>query len=107
MKNIKSKQTDEHLSGILRITVSTVDANIEYLCQQKQCQISHYLLCKFLTSHLSTSQLKNMNRNCKTLPFFQWWPPDIVQTWNLALRLKRLDNPGVCIITECVITKFY
>ena len=45
MKNIKTKSrsllTDGHLSGILCIATSSVRADIDYLCKQKQCQISH------------------------------------------------------------------
>lgn len=45
MANIKTESrsvlTDGHLTGLLRIAASTVDADIEYLCKQKQCQISH------------------------------------------------------------------
>ena len=45
MKNAKSKLrsllTDEHLAASLRIATSTVGADIDYLCKQKQCQISH------------------------------------------------------------------
>jgi len=45
MKNTKSKSrsllSDEHLVGSLRIATSTVAADVDYLCKQKQCQISH------------------------------------------------------------------
>lgn len=45
LKNVKIKTrsvlTNDHLSGILRIATSTVAADIEFLCKQKQCQISH------------------------------------------------------------------
>ena len=41
MKNTKSKLrsllTDEHLAASLRIATSTVGADIDYLCKQKQC----------------------------------------------------------------------
>uniref|UniRef100_H2ZV75 HAT C-terminal dimerisation domain-containing protein n=1 Tax=Latimeria chalumnae TaxID=7897 RepID=H2ZV75_LATCH len=44
MKNVKTKSrsllTDGHLSGILRIATSSVRADIDYLCKQKECQIS-------------------------------------------------------------------
>ena len=43
MKNTKSKLrsllTDEHLAASLRIATSTVGADIDYLCKQKQCHI--------------------------------------------------------------------
>ena len=45
MKHGKSKSSslisDEHLTGILRIATSTVGANTDDICKQKQCQISH------------------------------------------------------------------
>ena len=45
MKNVKthtkSKLTDEHLTGILRIATSSVPADIDHLCKQKQRQTSH------------------------------------------------------------------
>ena len=45
MKNVKSKSrsllTDNHLSGVLRIATSSTRADIDTLCKQKQCQISH------------------------------------------------------------------
>lgn len=45
MKNVKSKKrtslTDEHLSRILRISTSKISADIDKLCKQKECQISH------------------------------------------------------------------
>ncbi|KYO31248.1 general transcription factor II-I repeat domain-containing protein 2A isoform B [Alligator mississippiensis] len=45
MKNIKTKSTlvltDGHLPGILRIATSSVPADIDKLCKQKQCQVSH------------------------------------------------------------------
>jgi len=45
MKNTKMKSrsqlTDEHLTASLRISTSTVGADIDYLYKQKQCQISH------------------------------------------------------------------
>ena len=45
MKNVKSKYrsllTDNHLSGVLRIATSSTRADIDTLCKQKQCQISH------------------------------------------------------------------
>ncbi|XP_069492317.1 general transcription factor II-I repeat domain-containing protein 2A-like [Ambystoma mexicanum] len=45
LKSIKTKSrsllTDGHLSGILRIATSSVPADIEHLCKQKQCQVSH------------------------------------------------------------------
>lgn len=45
MKNIKTKSrsvlTDRHLSAIVHIATSTVRANIDYLCKQNQCHISH------------------------------------------------------------------
>ena len=45
IKNVKSKSssllTDKHLSGVLRITTSSTRADIDTLCKQKQCQISH------------------------------------------------------------------
>ena len=37
----RSKLTDEHLTGILRIATSSVPADIDYLCKQKQCQTFH------------------------------------------------------------------
>ena len=47
MKNVKthtkSKLTDEHLTGILRIATSSVPADIDHLCKQKQCQTSHQI----------------------------------------------------------------
>ena len=40
IKNVKihtrSKLTDEHLTGILRIAISSVPAGIDHLCKQKQ-----------------------------------------------------------------------
>jgi len=45
MTNIKTKSrsvlTNGHLTGLLRISTSTVDADIDYMCKQKQCQLSH------------------------------------------------------------------
>jgi len=45
LKNVKAKTrsvlTDEHFSGIHRIAASTVAADVDFLCKQKQCQISH------------------------------------------------------------------
>ena len=45
MKDVKTKArsllSDEHLTGILRIGTTNVDADINSLCKQKQCQISH------------------------------------------------------------------
>ncbi|XP_063820200.1 general transcription factor II-I repeat domain-containing protein 2-like [Pseudophryne corroboree] len=45
MKNAKSKTrtqlTDQHLENTLRIATSNIDANIDKLAKQKQCQVSH------------------------------------------------------------------
>jgi len=45
MKHTKTKPrsllTDEQLVASLRIATSTVGADVDYLCKQKQCQISH------------------------------------------------------------------
>jgi len=46
MKNIKTKARssllrDGHISSILRISTSTLQADIDHLYQQNQCQVSH------------------------------------------------------------------
>ncbi|XP_004213339.2 general transcription factor II-I repeat domain-containing protein 2-like [Hydra vulgaris] len=45
MKHVKSEQRhrlkDEHLTDTLRISSSTIKADIDQLCKNKQCQVSH------------------------------------------------------------------
>lgn len=45
VKNIKTKSrslmSDDHLGAVLCIATSSVGADIDKLCKQRQCQISH------------------------------------------------------------------